>query len=200
MIGLGARPFTTQVFVFFSFALLPLLLTGCRRDVTEVALVVQSDLAVPTDVEAMDVASVAGPFAPPANAFFGVGQNLAPFPLSVGFESGGMTNTFSITVRLFKGVTSPSPAVVVSRTVTDIRFVSEQTMMLVLPMNRACACQGTSCPSPGDPQCDNIDQPALQPFDSAVAPPSSTLGSIDMGTGGGGPTRPPAPQQGVDGL
>jgi hypothetical protein len=192
MIGLGARRAKAQVFVFFSFALLPLLVAGCRRDVTEVALVVQSDLAVPADVEAMDVASIAGPFAPPASAFFGNGQTLAPFPLSVGFESGGMTNTFSVTVRLFKGVTSPSAAVVVSRTVTDIRFVSDERMMLVLPMNRACACQGTSCPGPGDPECDNIDQPTLQPFDSAVAPPSSTLG--DTGMGGGGPIRPPSPQ------
>jgi hypothetical protein len=67
-------------------------------------------------------------------------------------------------------------------------------MMLVLPMNRACACQGTSCPSPGDPECDNIDQPALQPFDSAVAPPSSTVVGTNTGMAGGGPTRPPAPQ------
>ena len=89
-----------------------------------------------------------------------------------------MTTTFSITVRLFKGLTSPSPALVISRTVTDIRFVPGQTMMLVLPMNRACACQGTSCPSPGNPECDNIDQPTLQPFDPAVAPPSSMLGTI----------------------
>jgi hypothetical protein len=187
-----------------ALALLPSLtvvLAGCRHDVTEVALVVQSDLAVPADVEAIDVASVAGPFAPPASEFFGNGQTLAPFPLSVGFESGGTTNAFSVTVRLFKGVaTPPSPAVVVSRTVTDIRFVSEQTMMLVLPMNRACACQGTSCPGPGDPECDNIDQPALQPFDAAVAPPSSTLGGTATGMGGVGPTRPPSPQQGIDAM
>jgi hypothetical protein len=191
MIGLGARLFTTPV--FFLFVLLPLLLAGCRHDVTEVALVVQSDLAVPADVDAMDVASIAGPFAPPPNGFFNNGQNLAPFPLSVGFESGGTTNTFSVTVRLFKGLTSPSPAVVVSRTVTDIRFVPEQTMMLVLPMNRACACQGTSCPSPGDPECDNIDQPTLQPFDSAVAPPSSTLGGTGSGMGGGRPIGSQSP-------
>ena len=38
-------------------------------------------------------------------------------------------------------------------------------MMLVLPMNRACACQGTSCPSPGNPECDDMTNPALQPFD-----------------------------------
>jgi hypothetical protein len=193
MIGPRARPWTALVFA----PLLPLLLAGCRHNITEVALVVESDLNVPADVEQMDVGSVAGPFAPQVNPFFsGTGEQIAPFPLSVGFESDGMTTTFSITVRFFKGVTSPSPALVMSRTVTDIRFVTGQTMMLVLPMKRACACQGTSCPSPGNPECDNIDQPALQPFDPAVAPPSSTLGTI--GTGGGGVTRPPTPLQGID--
>jgi len=189
MIGPRARPFATLVFL----TLLPLFSVGCRDDITEVALVVQSDLQVPSDVEVIDVAYVVGPFAPQVNPFFGgTGQALTPFPLSVGFESAGMTTTFSITVRFFKGLTTaPSPTLVISRTVTDIRFVPGQTMMLVLPMNRACACQGTSCPSPGNPECDNIDQPALQPFDPAVAPPSSMLGTI--GTGGGGVTRPPTP-------
>jgi hypothetical protein len=195
MIGARARPFTAPIFL----TLLPLLLAGCRHDITEVALVVESDLDVPADVEEMDVAYVVGPFAPQVSPFFGGnGQPIAPFPLSVGFESDGMTASFSITVRLFKAVTSPSPALVISRTVTDIRFVAGQTMMLVLPMKRACACQGTSCPSPGNPECDNIDQPVLQPFDPAVAPPSSTLGTI--GTGGGGVTRPPTPQQGIDAM
>jgi len=65
--------------------------------------------------------------------------------------------------------------------------------MLLLPMNRACACQGTSCPSPGDPECDNIEQPTLEPFDPAVAPPSSMLGG--NGTAGtGGTPRPPSSQ------
>jgi hypothetical protein len=187
MIGGRARPFMALAVLAF----LPLASGGCRRDVTEVALVVESDLAVPADVDAMDVASIAGPFAPQVNPFFGGTGMLAPFPLSVGFESDGMTTTFSVTVRLFKGLAS-SPAVVVSRTVTDIRFVPGQTMMLVLPMNRACACRGTSCPSAGDPECDNVDQPALQPFDAAVAPPSSMLGAT--GTGGSSPVRPPSPQ------
>ena len=187
MIGSRARGFTALVFS----TLLPVVLAGCHDDITEVAVVVESDLTIPADVEAMDVASVAGPFAPQASSFFGgSGQVAAPFPLSVGFVSDGETTAFSITVRLFKGLLSPSPALVVSRTVTDIRFVPGQTMMLILPMNRACACQGTSCPGPGNPECDNIKQPALRPFDSAVAPPSSTLG--ETGSGGGGPIRPPA--------
>ena len=196
MIGPRARPFTALALLPL-LSLLPLSLAGCRPDITQVALVVESDLEVPADVEAIDVASVAGPFAPPASPFFNTGQVPTPFPLSVGFESGGGTTTFSITVRLFKGVTSPSPALVVSRTVTDIRFLPGQTMMFVLPMNRACACQGTSCPSAGNPECDNIDHPALQPFDAAIAPLSSMLGA--PGTGGSGVTRPPRPQ-GIDAM
>jgi len=151
------------------------MLAGCHDDFTQVALVIQSDLQVPADVDAMDVAAIQGPFAPPVNQFFGTGS-IGPFPLSVGFESGGSTPNFSITVRLFRGVgTLAQPTLVVSRTVTDIRFVEGGSMMLVLPMNRECACVGTSCPSPGNPNCDNLDDPTLLPFDPAVAPPSSTM-------------------------
>lgn len=189
MTGTRARP-------WLALAFLPVLLAGCRDDITEVALVVQSDLDVPADVEIMDVSSVVGPFAPQVNPFFVTGVALTPFPLSVGFESGGITTTFSVTVRLFKGVspTTGTPQLLASRTVTDIRFVPGQTMMMLLPLNRVCACQGTSCPSVGDPECDNIDRPTLQPFDPAVAPPSSSLGGTGTGGVGGTPTRPPSPQ------
>jgi hypothetical protein len=168
-------------------ALSSLALAGCREDPTEVALVVESDLAVPSEVDAMDVSSINGGFAPPVNPFFfGSGVPLTPFPLSVGFASGGVTTSFSITVRLFvDSFQGTTPTLVMSRTVTDIRFVPGQTMMLVLPMNRACACQGTSCPS--DPACDNVTQPTLVPFDPAVAPPSSTINPNTVA----GNVRPP---------
>ncbi len=154
-------------------ALSSLAAAGCRDDLTEVALIVESDLQVPSEVDGMDVASIDGGFAPPVNPFFNHGGPLTSFPLSVGFASGGRTTSFSITVRIFTGQLSPAPELLLSRTVTDIRFVPEKTMMLVLPMNRACACQGTACPS--DPACDNITRPTLLPFDPAVAPPSSTI-------------------------
>ena len=166
------------------------MLAGCHDDFTQVALVIQSDLQVPTDVDSMDVAAVPGSFAPPVNQFFGSGT-IGPFPLSVGFESGGSTPNFSITVRLFRGTATLGQLLVVSRTVTDIRFVEGGSMMLVLPMNRECACVGTSCPSPGNPNCDNLDDPTLQPFDPEVAPPSSTM---NIGAPVGRPdgnTRPP---------
>jgi hypothetical protein len=167
--------------------LLMLSLAGCRDDLTQVVLVIQSDLSVPADVDGIDVSAVPGPFAPSANQFFSGGQLTAGFPLSVGFLSSGQTTSFSLVVRLFRGVfTASTPALVVSRTVTDVRFADQRTMMLVLPMRRVCACQGTTCPIPGNPECDNIDQPALQPFDPAVAPPSTMM---QVGGGGGGVFR-----------
>jgi len=172
-------------------ALSSLALAGCRDDLTEVALVVESDLQVPSEVDGMDVASIDGGFAPQLNSFFfGSGVPLTPFPLSVGFASGGITTSFSITVRLFAdSFQGTTPGLVMSRTVTDIRFVPGRTMMLVLPMNRVCACQGTSCPS--DPACDNITRPTLVPFDPTVAPPSSTINP------NGGNFRPPQGNAGI---
>ena len=54
--------------------------------------------------------------------------------------------------------------------------------MLVVPMMRACACQGTSCPGPGNPDCDELHAPALQPFDPAVTPPGGKMpfGTIEI--------------------
>ena len=181
--------------------LLPLLvLAGCHEDLTQVVLVVQSDLSVPSDVDGMDVSAIEGPFAPPVDPFFNqFGRTLPPFPLSVGFQSGGATRSFSAVVRLIRGAFSSTPTLVVSRTVTDVHFVDQQTVMLLFPMTRACACQGTSCPGPGNPECDNMDNPELFPFDPAVAPPSTMMGAIPGGgpisTGAGGTvgTRPPPP-------
>ena len=180
--------------------LLPLLVfAGCHEELTQVVLVVQSDLTVPSDVDGMDVSTVEGPFAPPVNPFFNqFGQTLPPFPLSVGFQSGGGTRSFSAVVRLIRGAFS-TPTLVISRTVTDVRFVDQQTVMLLFPMNRACACQGTSCPSPGNPECDDMENPELLPFDPAVAPPSTMMGAIpgggpiNTGTAGSVGTRPPPP-------
>jgi hypothetical protein len=53
--------------------------------------------------------------------------------------------------------------------------------MVVLPLLRVCKCDGTSCPNPGNPDCDNIARPAVLPFDPEVAPPS-TMMSTAAGT------------------
>jgi len=158
-------------------ALLLLAVAGCHDPVTEVVLVLESDLVLPNDADTLQVATIAGPSAPAVNDFnvfttqaslFGVA-----FPLSIGFSSGG-TQSFSLTVQLLRAAAG-TQTIVVSRSITNIRFVAQETMMLVVPLFRACACQGTSCPNPGDPDCDNLASPALEPFDPAVAPPNSMM-------------------------
>jgi hypothetical protein len=158
--------------------LLTLPLAGCRDDPTEVVLVLESDLSIPGDIDGLDFPLASGPFAPSAPSFFvGSGPLIGPFPLSIGFISYGDTDTFSFVVRMFRDAfQGQPPPLVISRTVTDVRFVDQRTMMLVLQMPRACACTGSTCPTPDDdPQCANIQTPALVPFDPLVAPPSTMM-------------------------
>lgn len=139
----------------------------------------QSDLLIPTETDGLVIAINAGPLAPTgalgtlsSTDYIG---GLA-FPLSIGFVSKGTAPSFSITLQLLHGWSQGVPTIVVSRTIADIRFVDQRTMMLVVPMRRACACMGTSCQGAGDPSCENIQTPVLQPFNPALAPPSTMMG------------------------
>jgi hypothetical protein len=165
--------------------LLALAVAGCRDDLTQVVLVIESDLSIPSDVDGIDVLSSPGPFAPSIPSFFeGNGIQLQTFPMSVGFVTSGSTSTFSFAVRFFHGVfQGQTPMLVMSRTVTDVRFVDQTTMMLELQMLRVCACSGSTCPSPGNPACDNIDRPALVPFDPTIAPRSTNMSVPGVGGG-----------------
>jgi hypothetical protein len=153
---------------------------------TDVVVVLQSDLSVPSDTDGVQFGVVAGSFAPDANGTQGINAAAVlskEFPVSVAF-SAGRTTSFSMTVEILRGLADGTvmASIVVRRTITDIRFSAQRTMMLVLPMLSRCACQGTTCPTPGDPDCDNVVQPALQSFDDAVAPSTSftNLGTIQI--------------------
>lgn len=160
--------------IFVTAALAAALTTaGCHDDVTEVVLVMKGDLLIPTDVTNITVSSQLGLFEPQP---FGSNVQLSSFPLSYGFVSpSGSNDLFSVTVQLSRSVppgflTQP----VVTRKIIGLRFVPEQTRMLVLPMLAACACHGTSCPNPGtNPDCDDLMRPETQPFDPTMAPPPS---------------------------
>jgi len=157
------------------FSLLLLAATGCD-ELTEVVLVVESDLTVPGEVDWFDLTIAPGPIAPIATSLFVIpGPQIQGFPLSVGFVSSGQTASFSFVARLFISAATSTPDLVVSRTVSDVRFAGGATRMLRLSLPRACACDGTSCPLPGDPLCDNIRNPILEPFDPAVAPPDTMM-------------------------
>src|SRR6476659_7790566 len=73
---------------------------GCHEPVTEVVVVMTSDLSVPGDADSITL--ITGPgINPPTNFGQGLSNLLIPFPLSMGFvsENGG-TGVFSLTVQL----------------------------------------------------------------------------------------------------
>lgn len=159
---------------------------GCHEPVTEVVLVLDSDLAVPADA---DTIQVTGDFESPLgiNEIAGTPAALEGFPLSVAFVStGAQTPGFSVTINLDKNNAFSVQPIVLRRTVMDVAFVKDETRMLVVTLSKACACQGTSCPNPGNPACDDIMSPETEPFDPARAPPSQmgpafTVGGPDSG-------------------
>jgi hypothetical protein len=152
------------------------MVAGCgdppRR--TAVVVVIESDLDIPGDVDAYSFTFAPGADAPVPGTKpggFSAAATLSSFPVAAQFTGYDMTPSFSVMVQLTHGLLGPTsvpPTIAVGRTVTNIRFEDQRTMMLVLPMLRACTCQGTSCPAVGTPDCDNLDQPALQPFDRAL--------------------------------
>jgi hypothetical protein len=151
-----------------------LLLAGCHDPLTEVVLVIDSDLKVSAEVDTIHV-SVDD---------LTLSEGLGTFPVSLGVLSQGMRNAFSLHVGL-----SHSPAsqtFVVARSATGIRFVDGETMMLRLKLSSACACAGTNCPDPtGIRDCQDLASPPLEPFDPAVAPHESSgqLRAIPSGEG-----------------
>ena len=163
----------------FASLALAVAIAGCDTPWrTAVMVVLESDLAVPSDVDGLSVQAAAGPDAPsPGSA--GINSVfysfvLSSFPTAVYFYPADMTANFSVIVQLQQGLTGLTgvpPTIAVSRTVRDIRFSPEHTMMLVLPMLRACACDGTSCPPVGTPGCDDLTQPTLEHYDPDVATP-----------------------------
>jgi hypothetical protein len=164
-----------------AIAALPLL-AGCLEEPAKVVVVLESDLAAPAEVNGLRVSVMP---APPKNQDFAVFANIGGFPQRIDFVSHD-TRSFSVSVRLLLGVVIDTGAIVVDRSVTDVRFVDRQTRMLVVPLPRACACQGTSCPAPGDPACDDIASPELMPFDparaaDAAAFPPDSRGLVPVG-------------------
>jgi hypothetical protein len=176
-------------------ALAPFASAGCHAGVTEVVVVFDSDIAVPTGADTVQaVVDFGSPSAP--NELQSGFVGLLGFPVSVGVVSSGASSRFSLTIELDRGVNASTQPIVLRRNITDVGFVSGEMRMLVVQLSKACACQGTSCPNPGDPACDDIMNPATEPFDPGRLPPSNGMGEVIIFNGsnsfdGGGPVRPP---------
>ena len=126
---------------------------------TEVRVIVESDLAAPDPVAFL----VAGT----ADGLSDTTFESPPLPFIIVVEHGSTLEPFSIHVELLRDLVSGN--VLVLRNLVDVQFVSGQELMVALPMLAKCACQGTACPQPGDPDCADLTAPALSPVDPAFA-------------------------------
>ena len=97
----------------------------------------------------------------------GIGQARPSFPVLVSISPDGPLRSFGVNVQLRPD--STGQVILLSRNVRDLAFVKGQQRMFVLPLLAKCACQGTSCPGPGDPDCDELIAPALAPLDDRTS-------------------------------
>jgi hypothetical protein len=152
---------------------------GCRNSVTEIVLVVDSELAVPDEIARVGVVldgAAAGPEAGSEIDYDLTGQAL---PATLGLlPAGDGAQPFSVEVRGERA----DGGIVVRMAASGVRFVGGQNLMLVLPLRRACACAQPDCPISSAPGCETLAAPVLPPFSPDAVPPHATP---DGGDGGG---------------
>jgi hypothetical protein len=120
-------------------------------------MVVETDLAAPDQVDLLAIGALA-----PAGPGWSVAHPQFPYVVAILAET--HIRPFDLSVQFRR--TGGSEVIVVFRSVRDVAFVAGQKRMFVLPMLAKCRCQGTACPEPGDPDCDDLRAPALAPLDA----------------------------------
>jgi hypothetical protein len=130
---------------------------GCGGPVTEIVVVVDTDLTAPADFDALMVQLDSG-FGENNVAF----ATNVRFPATLGLIPEHEGNApFDLSVTL-----TSSGLLAVKRSASEVRFVKGETRMLFVGLSRTCQCQGTSCPDPRTaPLCARLVDPPLAPFD-----------------------------------
>ena len=166
----------------FLLAIAALSSAACQDDLTEVLVILDSDLRAGLDVDSVMFVPQIGGGTPQQFDSCTASGAVGSFPLSMAFVSDGDTKIFSVRIELSRSFQQPTS----TRLVTNVRFTPDQLRMLVVPMKAACACVGTSCPAPGsNPDCDRMDNPETIPFDANLAPTPNPNGFVCSSQNGG---------------
>ena len=153
-----------------------LAVAGCGAPVgpTEMRIVIQSDLGAPDPIHGLFL-TLKGSTSPSWS------WNPRSLPFLLAVTPDAQRRPFSISVHLSSAPADPDDLLLV-RNLRDVSFVRGEVRMLVLSMPGKCACHGTSCPSPGDPDCETLIAPATTPIDdvTAAAAPDGIF-ALEMG-------------------
>jgi hypothetical protein len=146
---------------------------GCHDAVTEIVLVIDTDLSVPAEVDllVLELDTPAGI----VRSRYELGDASAgatKFPATVGLVPGdaGGYSPFGLTASLLHTTPDGAGIVVVHRTAAGLRFVRGSMRALFLSLPRACECPGATCPTAPEPSCADLNAPTLTPFDPAHLP------------------------------
>ena len=166
-----------------------LLLTGCAAKITEVVVVVESDLRVPDALDAIEVrVNASGRMVPGLDAPLS-GASAQHLPLTLGLRSESDSATaFTVVVRgLLRGTER-------LRTSVSTRFIPGERRVLLVRLTADCV--GTVCPDADttcrDGLCRNVFVnpsllPPLSSLDLGVDAPPFDAGHVDLGPRDAGP-------------
>jgi hypothetical protein len=145
---------------------------GCHDPVTEIVLVIDTDVAIPAEANSLEIEIGTPPGVLRSDYSFDGAAAGTKFPATLGLVPGDAAGygPFDLTATLTRGQVAGPTTLVVRRKVFGLRFVRGQTRALFLSLGRACACEGTSCPQALTPACADLTAPALAPFDPAHLP------------------------------
>jgi hypothetical protein len=140
-------------------------LLGACREPTEIVVVVDSDLQPGVDFDLIR-------FVMFNNGSFRselASATTLPATLGVVPPEFGRQPQFNMTVEVTKGVdVNFNPKTIVSRGISDVRFVPDKQRAVLVEIWRECLCNGTNCP--GGPKCSDIIAPVLLDFDEDAIP------------------------------
>jgi hypothetical protein len=143
---------------------------GCSKSVTEIVLVVDSDLVVPDEIARVGVVLGGATAATDAGTEIRYDLTGQALPVTLGLLPGNAGQPFSVEVRGERA----DGGIVVRMAATGVRFVDSQNLMLELPLRRACACAQPDCPISSAPGCATLVAPVLPPFSPDAIPPHVT--------------------------
>jgi len=151
---------------------------GCHAPVTEIVLVVDSDLAIPTEIDGLTINGAGAPIQVDLNA----GGVVVPATLGL-LPTGDNPPPFAVSAQATR-----QGQVVASRHATNVRFVHGQRRVLLLSLVRDCACFAPPCAANPDPLCADLDDPALPVLDPGHLP--TVPRTLDAGADAARDTEP----------
>jgi len=138
-------------------------LIGCEP--TEVVLVVDTDEPPISTFDVINFQISAADFSPPFQSSAGLDR----LPVTLGVTT-GRAMAFDVSVTMLRGVGGMTAMTHNTRNALNVPFTNDDERVLFIPLFQKCACTGTNCLNPSDPDCLDLTAPKTGSFDEDNLP------------------------------